>query len=275
VPAARPSLQETFVDSRLYEALASFAGMGSLTVKTFRGIFSRPVNWLPDAIEEAAAGVRRCFIPLLISHGVYLIGFGVILFGRILTNIGVIEREAGAMYLIWAREISTWITAMIFAGVVGAAVTADIGARRIREELDALSVLGVDAVRALVVPRVVATALMAPILAAISLLMVLTINLIVAPMHLGYPTGVYFDNVARTIYPPDLFFTMFLKNFLIGILVGIVACHKGLTCKRGSEGVGRAVNQAVVISFFSIWLLNSFFNLAYVSAFPQVSTLRG
>jgi phospholipid/cholesterol/gamma-HCH transport system permease protein len=164
---------------------------------------------------------------------------------------------------------------MIFAGLVGAAITADLGARRVREELDALSVLGVDSVRSLVVPRVMATGLVAPVLATFSLLLVLIVNLLVAPHQLGFPWGVYFAGVTRQIFPPDLLFTVFLKNFLIGIYVGIVACHKGLTCELGSEGVGRAVNQTIVISFVGIWMFNAFFNLAYLTAFPGASIVHG
>ena len=62
---------------------------------------------------------------------------------------------------------------------------------------------------------------------------------------------------------------------LIGIFVGIIACHKGLTCKMGSDGVGRAVNQTVVIAFVGIWGFNAFWNLAYLTAFPAASVLHG
>src|SRR5947199_4557368 len=116
---------------------------------------------------------------------------------------------------------------MIFAGLVGAAITADLGARRVREELDALSVLGIDNARSLVVPRVMATGLVAPVLATLSLLWVLVLNLLIAPHQLGFTWGLYFGDVQRTIFAPDLLFAMFLKNFVIGVFVGVVACHKG------------------------------------------------
>ena len=270
-----PTLREVLTGGRAYEALESAGGMGSLAWKTVRLAARPPFTWVRSATVEASTGIRRSMIPLAISHGVYLIGFGIILFGLILTNIGAVDREAGAMYLIWAREIATWITAMIFAGIVGSAVTADLGARRIREELDALSVLGVDQVRALVVPRVMATTLIAPVLAMISLLMVIGINFAIAPHHLVYSHGVFWDNVHQTIFPPDLIGPMLIKNTCIGFFVGVVACHKGLTCKLGAEGVGRAVNQTVVITFFGIWMFNSFFNLAYLSLFPQAAVIHG
>jgi phospholipid/cholesterol/gamma-HCH transport system permease protein len=270
-----PSLGEVLRGTRLWEALESAGGMGALAVRTVRIAARPPFGWVRSATVEASIGIRRALIPLAISHAAYLIGFGIILFGLILTNLGVVEREAGAMFTIWAREIATWITAMIFAGIVGSAVTADLGARRIREELDALAVLGVDQVRSLVVPRVMATTLIAPVLALISLLMVVVINYVVAPAHLVYTHGVFQDNLAQSIFPADLIAPMVIKNTVIGFFVGVVACHKGLTCKLGAEGVGRAVNQTVVITFFGIWMFNSFFNLAYLSLFPNAAVFHG
>jgi phospholipid/cholesterol/gamma-HCH transport system permease protein len=120
-----------------------------------------------------------------------------------------------------------------------------------------------------------ATGFVAPVLAAYSLLLVLIANLLIAPHQLGFTWGVYFGDLQRTIFTPDLLFTVFLKNFLMGIFVGIVACHKGLTCKLGSEGVGRAVNQTIVIAFVGIWMFNAFYNLAYLTAFPSASVFHG
>jgi phospholipid/cholesterol/gamma-HCH transport system permease protein len=249
--------------------------MGSLGVRAIRIGLTPPFPWFRDSVHLAGIWLKRSIIPQTIAHAVYLTGFGIVLFGHVLGSIGVVDREPGAMYLIWGRELGTSITEMIFAGLVGAAITADLGARRVREELDALSVLGVDSVRSLVVPRVMATGLVAPVLATFSLLLVLGVNLVIAPHQLGFPWGVYFAGVTRQIFPPDLLFTVFLKNFLIGIYVGIVACHKGLTCELGSEGVGRAVNQTIVISFVGIWMFNAFFNLAYLTAFPGASIYHG
>jgi phospholipid/cholesterol/gamma-HCH transport system permease protein len=274
-PTPARTLSEDLLGSRAYEAIQSAAGMGSLGVRAIRLGLTPPFSWFRDAVDLCAVWLRRSIIPQSIAHAVYLTGFGIVLFGHVLGSIGVVDREPFAMFLIWGRELGTSITEMIFAGLVGAAITADLGARRVREELDALSVLGIDNVRSLVVPRVMATGLVAPILAAFSLLWVLIVNLLVAPEQLGFSWGVTFASVQRAIFAPDLLFTLFLKNFLMGVFVGIVACHKGLTCKLGSEGVGRAVNQTIVISFVGIWMLNAFFNLAYLTAFPGASIVHG
>ncbi len=249
--------------------------MGALLFKVLRLACTPPFPWLRDAVEVVSTSYRRCAIPLVLSHGVYLIGFGIILFGGILLNLGVSDREAGVVYIIWSREIATWISAMIFAGVVGSAITADLGARKIRDELDAMAVLGIDQLRSLVVPRVVGMTLAMPVLAFLALLLVNVINFLIAPSYFGFSYGVFFDSVSNIIQPSDLYLTMFLKNALIGLFVGVVSCYKGLSSKAGAEGVGRAVNDTVVITFFGIWLFNVLFNLGYFTVFPDVSALRG
>jgi phospholipid/cholesterol/gamma-HCH transport system permease protein len=258
----------------LYAQLRSAGDMGALAVQTVRVAVTPPFPWIRDAAVQVSTAFRSCLIPLAVSVSVYLLGFGVLMFGIVLTNLGVAEREAGGLYIAFSREVCTWITMMVFAGIVASAITADLGARRIREELDALAVLGVGRVRALVVPRVVATTVAAMALALISLLISQVVNYTAAPPHLGFSRAVFLDNVVHNIVPTDLYAAL-IKHAIIGFFVGIVACHKGLTSKGGAEGVGRAVNQTVVITFFGIWLFNSLFQLAFLTLFPQSSVLRG
>ncbi|WP_205698859.1 ABC transporter permease [Conexibacter sp. SYSU D00693] len=257
------------------QRLRTMGEMGALAVRVLRLAVTPPFPWLREAVTDVAQAYRRCIVPLALSHSVYLIGFGIILFGGILDDLGVSDREGGTVFIIWSREIATWITGMLFAGVVGSAVTADLGARKIREELDAMAVLGVDRLRALIVPRVVGMTLAMPVLAFISLLMVNVVNWAIAPGYFGFSDGVFLDSLANIIQPSDLWLTMLLKNALIGLFVGVVACYKGLASKPGAEGVGRAVNETVVITFFGIWLFDVVFNLAYFTVFPDVSALRG
>lgn len=275
-PALVERAQDQFLGSSTYDKLKSAGQMGALAARVPFLALKPPYPWWRDAITEIGTGVRRSIVPLMLSDAVFLVSFVIIIFGNVLTNLGVTERESQATVLFWAREIGTWVTSMIFAGIVGASITADLGSRRIREELDALAVLGVDAKRELVVPRVVATTLAMPALVFISVLGVNLLNWAVAPVLLGtFGRSLDVYMVKHSILPIDLLFPMLIKNTIIGFGIGIVACHKGLTCKLGAEGVGRAVHQTVLISFFSIWMFNSFFNLAYLSVFPNAITIRG
>jgi phospholipid/cholesterol/gamma-HCH transport system permease protein len=270
----RVSAEQILAELPLAGPLRSAGELGSLAVRTARAAVTPPFPWLRDWVVEFSIALRRCIIPLGISISMYLIGFGVLVFGRVLLNLGVVERIAGGLYIASAREVTTWITMMVFAGIAGSAITADLGARKTREELDALSVLGIDSVRALVVPRVLATTVAAMVLALLALLMSQIALYITAPAHLGFSRAVYRDNVIHNIVPTDLYAAL-IKHAILGFFVGVVACHKGLTSRGGAEGVGRAVNQTVVIAFFGIWAFNSMFQLAFLTLFPQSSVLRG
>lgn len=258
-----------------YERLRRIGDMGALATKVVGLAVRPPFSWVRDAVVELSTYSRRCLVPLALSHTVYLVGFGILLLSQLIVNLGAADRFPGAIYIIWSREISTWITAMIFAGIAGSAVTADLGARKIREELDALAVLGVERVRTLVVPRVIAMTIAMPVLAILSFLLVQGVNYFASPVVLDISHGVLRDNVAQNVLATDLWFTLLLKNALLGFFFGIVACYKGLASPGGADGVGRAVNQTVVICFFAAWLFNSLFNLAYLTMFPDVASLRG
>src|SRR5690349_14963789 len=196
---------EILAEVPLFAQLRSAGELGTLAVLTLKTAVRPPYPWVRDAIVQISTAFRTCLIPLCISVSVYLLGFGVLLFGVVLTNLGVAEREAGGLYIAFSREVCTWITMMVFAGIAGSAICADLGARKIREELDALAVLGVERVPALVVPRVVATTIAAMSLALLSLLISQTVNYLTAPPILGFSHQVFLDNVVHNVVPIDLF----------------------------------------------------------------------
>ncbi len=269
-------VREALEASRGYEAAESAGGTGSLAVQVVKELIRPPFHYVPDAIAEASNAIRHCLIPYLISHAAFVVGIGIITFGNTLIDIGAADRGAGAFWLIWSREIGTWVTEMIVAALVGSAITADLGARRIREELDALAVLGVDQIRSLVVPRVAAVTLISPVLTFVSLLWINLLDYLIMPTQFGVSHGVILSNLSGTIVPLDLLGPMLIKNTVIGFFIGIVACQKGLSCKLGAEGVGRATAQTVVITYFGIWAFNLTFRTSRsLFAPPLLGVLGG
>jgi phospholipid/cholesterol/gamma-HCH transport system permease protein len=262
-------------ESAAYGRWTTLAEVGALSARAVRLAVQPPFTWFDDALREIAQMLRRTVVPFVVCHVVYMVGFGTILFGSLIRDLGVAEREAGFLWSAWIRGPATWITGMVFAGVVGSALTADLGARKTRDELDALNVLGVDHVRSLVVPRIVATTVTLPILAMLSMGLATVVNLALAPGMVGVDRDVLTANLTGSILVPDLLLVLLLKNLCLGFLVGVVACVKGVTARGGPEGVGAAVNQTVVITFFSIWVFDAVFNVGYLTLLPDVSVLRG
>jgi phospholipid/cholesterol/gamma-HCH transport system permease protein len=258
------------------ERVKAVGGMGMLLVKVVRLAVVPPFSWRRDCVATMSTAIRRTIVPLLFSASSFSVGLAVVFFAAIVQRLGTLDRTGGAFQVGFSREISVWVGGMIIAGVAGSAITADLGARKIREELDALAVLGVDQVRSLVVPRVLGLAFAAPILGLITLLICHASSYLA--LKAVFPDGVtraaFFESYWAFVYPAD-FANFVLKFFVFGLFIGVVACYKGLNARGGTEGVGRAVNEFVLIAFFGIWLFHTLSNLAFFSIFPDVLVLRG
>jgi phospholipid/cholesterol/gamma-HCH transport system permease protein len=259
-----------------YERLESVAGMTDLFGKTVKAAVLPPyLPWLGDCLHECAVTIRRSVVPLVLSMSAFAIGIVVALIAGLLEAIGSIDRAGGGNITGWTREPGYWVTSMIFAGVVGSAITADLGARKVREELDAMRVLAIDPVKKLVVPRVMALMVMAPVLGLLAVLDAMLVSYISYPLLLPNSTHAAFrDSTVAFMNSADLI-SLMAKLVVTGLFVGIVCCYKGLSAKGGAEGVGRAVNQAVLITFFSLWVLNSLWNAVFLANVPAVGVLRG
>jgi phospholipid/cholesterol/gamma-HCH transport system permease protein len=258
----------------VYSALETLHGCADLAVRIARAVV-RPRLWARDCLQECSLGLRRCLPPLILSMSFFAVGLIIAIIGGIIATIGTSDRMGAAMAAGWPRETAYWVTGMVFAGVLGSSMTADLGASKIREELDALRVLGVDPIVKQVVPRAMALVILAPILGLIAMLDAIGLLYLVAPhtMHNLTP-AVYLDVLKDSVNTADLL-SFILRLIVTGAIVGIVAAYKGLNASGGTEGVGRAVNQSVVITFIGIWLLNCLWNAVFLASFPVVQSLRG
>jgi phospholipid/cholesterol/gamma-HCH transport system permease protein len=275
-PTRRDALEEAVTRVPGYPRIRAAGGMGDLLVQVVRQAVTRPFSWRDDCIAAAASAIRRSIVPLAFSASAFTFGLAVIFFAGIVNRLGTLDRTGGAFQVGFSREVAVWVGGMIIAGVVGSSMTADLGARKIRDELDALAVLGVDRIRSLVIPRVVGLVVAAPILGLMSLLICQSSAYFA--MLFVFPDGLtgaaYLESYWAFVYPADIF-NFLLKYVVFGAFIGIVACYKGLNAAGGTEGVGRAVNECVLITFFGVWLIHTLMNLAFLSVFPDVLVLRG
>jgi phospholipid/cholesterol/gamma-HCH transport system permease protein len=271
---AQLSTEAAFERSGLFEALKNARDTAMLAPKTIRLAVTPPYSWFSDALVEADTNIRRCMIPLAISQAIWIIGFGILNFGEVAYTLGVADRAPGGVFVGFTREVSTWITMMILAGIAGSALAADIGARKIREELDAMAVLGVDKFRTLILPRVMGMVYAALVLGLLGLLIPIATYYIITPDFLEYTPSVYRESTYLNMQPADLFSTFF-KHAIMGFFIAMVACQRGLATKGGAEGVGLTVTQTVVVSFFGIWMFNSVYNIGFLTIFPDLLVLKG
>jgi phospholipid/cholesterol/gamma-HCH transport system permease protein len=260
-----------------YERLKRAGEMGRLAVAVIRVAFTPPYWWVPECISETSIALRRCIVPAILAMTAFGIGLACDFFGGIVRLLGTADRLGGGIGIGFTREPGVWVAIMILAGVAGSSMTADLGARKIRDELEALKVLGVEEMRGLIVPRVVGLTLVGPILGIITLVTAWGATFVAVPIafHDSSVTPAAFIESFKAFVSPLDMVNFVIKTATAGFLVGVVSCYKGINSSGGAEGVGRAVNEAVLISFFGVWMINILFNTTFLSLFPSVSILRG
>jgi phospholipid/cholesterol/gamma-HCH transport system permease protein len=249
------------------------AGMAILTAQTAVAAVRPPYTWGGEFLDQSWLVVKRAFIPLMFCTAVFSWGAPGITGGSIIATLATTDRLGAFAIMASVRELATWINGMVIAGVAGTAICSDLGARKIREELDALAVLGTDLVKSLIVPRFLALGLMTVIFNYWNTLISILFQM-VADMTVWHETAAGFVATFSSNFTIAEVVFNGIKVLTFGFIIAIVCCYKGMNAKGGAAGVGRAVNQAVVISFCLIYVYNYMINSLLLAAFPQTATLR-
>ncbi|MEW5758362.1 MAG: ABC transporter permease [Candidatus Omnitrophota bacterium] len=151
------------------------------------------------------------------------------------------------------RELGPVLTALVIAGRIGAAITAEIGSMKVNEQIEALSVMAINPVRFLVVPRFLSLIIMLPCLTLLGNIIGMIGGFLIGITNLNINPYLYIDITIKFLTLKDIYTGIF-KSFIFSILIVLVACYKGLTTEGGAEGVGRATTVSVVTSFILIIL---------------------
>jgi phospholipid/cholesterol/gamma-HCH transport system permease protein len=243
-----------------------------LAGRTISSALRPPYPYGDEFVAQFLFTLRLCWLALMISTVAINYGGPGLQGANILSIFGALDRLGGFFVLAAVREIGPLITAIVLAGVGGTAITADLGARKIREELDALQVLGVDPVKNLVVPRFLALMLVTGLFNIYAILFGIFGGLL-AELVNGAPLGPFWTSFFANTSTTDLWGSV-VKTTIFGAIIAIVSCYKGMSASGGAEGVGRAVNQAVVISFLGIGAFNYVFTQMLLATHPQILTIK-
>ncbi|MGQ0573772.1 MAG: MlaE family ABC transporter permease [Pseudonocardia sp.] len=176
------------------------------------------------------------------------------------------QTGAGAVLAI-VQQAAPIVTALLLAGAGGSAVCADLGARTIREEIAAMEVLGISPIQRLVVPRVLAMTVTALVLNGLATVVGVGGGYFFNVIVQGGTPGAYIASFSAIAQVSDIVVSEF-KAALFGFTAGVVACFRGLNPPPGPKGVGDAVNQAVVISFILVFLINLVLTALYLELVP-------
>lgn len=197
-------------------------------------------------------------------------------FGAVIAlQVGTLTGQLGAQsfagataVLATVREAAPIAAALIIAGAAGSAICADLGARKIREEIDAMKVMGIDPIERLVVPRALATLAVAILMNGIVITAGIAGGYYFTVIVQGGSAGSFLASFTALATLPDIYVSM-IKAACFGFLAAIVGAYKGLSAGGGPAGVGRAVNEAVILAFMLLFLLNSIITALYFQFVPQ------
>ena len=189
-------------------------------------------------------------------------------FALLAGQVGATSLAGAASGLAVIRQAASLVAAILMASAVGSAITADLGSRKIREEIDAMEVMGISIIQRLVVPRFVAAILVAIALTGLVCFAgFLASYLFNVYFQHGAP-GSFIETFAAFTTTADMNLALF-KAVIYGAIVAIVSCEKGLTTRGGSMAVANSVNAAVVESILLLMLVNVAISQMYLIFFPQ------
>ena len=191
-----------------------------------------------------------------------------------LNAIGQAARMGSVINLSVVKQIGPVLAAVMLAGRVGGALTAELGTMNVTEQLDALRVMGSDPIRYLVVPRFIACVLLTPVLTIYSDVLGVLGGWLISTKFLHVPDGPYWHYSAQGV---DTWQVMegVVKSFFFGGAIGLISCYKGFTCASGASGVGRACTDSFVTSFIAIIILNFFFAQLLKEMYLSIYGVRG
>ncbi len=240
-------------------------GFVEMSIDTFRAMFRRPFQYR-EFLDQTWMIARVSLVPTLLVA----IPFTVL----VAFTLNILLREIGAADLSGAgtafgtiTQLGPVVTVLVVAGAGATAICADLGARTIREEIDAMRVLGIDPIQRLVVPRVLACMLVAVFLnGMVSVVGVSGGYVFNVVLQDGTP-GAYLASFTALAQLPDLWIGM-VKALVFGLIAAIVACYKGMNAKGGPKGVGDAVNESVVITFLLLFVVNFVLSTIYLQLVP-------
>ncbi|MFG1789958.1 ABC transporter permease [Nocardia altamirensis] len=228
-------------------------------------MFRRPFEWR-EFIEQSWFIASVSILP----SALVAIPFGAVVAlqtGSLIKQLGAESFTGATSVLATVQQAAPVVTALIIAGAAGSAVAADLGSRTIREEIDALEVLGVDPVRKLVVPRVLGMTLVALLLNGLVSVVGIAGGYFFNVLLQGGTPGAYLASFSALAQLPDLWIGE-IKALVFGLIAGVIAAYKGLHPKGGPKGVGDAVNQSVVITFLVLFFVNLILTLVYLQVVP-------
>ncbi|MEU4317566.1 ABC transporter permease [Nocardia fluminea] len=225
----------------------------AMSADAFRGMAVWPFQWR-EFIGQCWFIVRVSLLPTVLVALPFtaLISFT---FNILAAEFGSSDVAGAGATLGAVTQVGPVVTVLVVAGAGATAICADLGSRTIREEIDAMEVLGIDPIVRLVSPRVLASTLVALLLNALVCAIGIVGSFIFSVFFQNVTPGAFVDGIPLLTGIPELVISE-VKAASFGLIAALIACYRGLTVKGGAKSVGQAVNETVVYAFMALFLVN-------------------
>jgi phospholipid/cholesterol/gamma-HCH transport system permease protein len=233
-----------------------------LLAATFQGLVTPPI-YRHDIVEQLdLIGVASLTVVLL--TGFFTGAVLALQSGITLDQFGarpVVGRLVSASMI---KELGPVLTGLMLTGRIGSGIAAELGSMVVTDQINALRALGTDPVRKLVVPRIVAGVLMAPVLTVISDFVGIVGGWMVARFQLQVASGLYWSSILKALYMQDVWMGL-IKPVVLGFVIVSIACHVGLRTSGGTQGVGKSTTVAVVAGSVGVIAVDFFVTRVLIS----------
>lgn len=229
----------------IYSAIYQLQEITLLTWRALRSLFRPPVYWSEILRQMDVLGFGSLAIILL--TGTFTGGVLTLNSANTLQRFGFTNQTGELVATSLIRELGPVLTCLMLAGRVGSGIAAELGSMIVSEQIDAMRALGTDPIKKLVIPRIIALVLMAPVLTVICDLMGILGGMFVAISQIYQSSPIFLASAQKAMSFQEIFGGL-LKPLVFGFIIAIVGCYMGLSTKGGTVGVGRATTRSVVVS---------------------------
>ncbi|SEM19213.1 MlaE family ABC transporter permease [Rhodococcus maanshanensis] len=241
------------MDDLLLVPLRAVGGFFAMAGETFKAMGRRPFQ-SREFIDQAWFVARVSMVPTVLVAVPFTV-LVVFTINILLREIGAADLSGAGAALGAVTQVGPMVTVLIVAGAGATAICADLAARTIREEIDAMKVLGIDPIHRLVVPRVLASTVVALLLNGLVSTIGIVGGFVFSVFLQDANPGAFVNGITLLTGFGELMLSQ-LKAGLFGMIAGLVACFLGLNVKGGAKSVGDAVNQTVVFAFMALFVVN-------------------
>ena len=233
-----------------------------LTGRALRNIV-RPPHYAADIyLQMDIIGVGS--LPIVICVGFFSGAVMAMQMAKALAQYGAVGQTGQIVAITLVRELGPVLTSLMVAGRTASGIASELGSMKVTEQIDAMRALGTDPIQKLVTPRLIAACFVLPLLTIIADFVGIFGGFLIAYFNLSMTPDQYWNTAWQALSYTDIFFGM-LKPFVFAFAIVLTGCYYGLSTTGGTQGVGRATTQAVVVSSVLIFFLTFFITRIFVS----------